>query len=155
MLTFTELLDKFVQWHDNDRFGKKSPIAGTAVVDEIIEAYKVSLSDPDNFDQIELKEITESEAYTVYDFEGDIDDILEWVQSMKDDGWNKIMYEGDGDYEISRTRLETEDEAISRVNKQIRLIYLNIADRKREKEQRARQIKNEIERLNKELSTLN
>lgn len=155
MLTFTELLNKFIQWHDNDRFGKKSPIAGTAVVDEIIEAYKATLSDPDNFDQIELNEITESETYTVWDFEGNINDILEWVQSMKDDGWDKITYEGDGDYEIYRTRLETEEEAISRVNKQIRLIYLNIADSKREKEQRAQRIKNEIERLNKELNSLN
>ena len=154
MLTFTELLDKFIQWHDNDRFGKQNPIAGTDTVNEIIDAYKCSLSDSDNFDQIELKEITETETYTVYDFEGNIAEILEWVQSMKDDGWDKIYYEGDGNYEVSRTRLETEEEAISRVNKQIRLIYLNIADRKREKEQRAQQIKNEIERLNKELNTL-
>ena len=150
-----QTVDKFIQWHDNDRFGKKTPIARTDTVNEIIEAYKNSLSDPDNFDQIELKEITESEAYTVYDFEGDINDILDWVQSMKDDGWDKIMYEGDGNYEVSRTRLETEEEAISRVNKQIRLIYLNIADSKREKEQRVRQIKNDIERLNKELKSLN
>lgn len=155
MLTFTELLDKFIQWHDNDRFGKKNPIARTDTVNEIIEAYKCSISNPDNFNQIELQEITESETYTVYDFEGDINDILDWVQSMKDDGWNKIMYEGDGNYEVSRTRLETEEEAISRVNKQIRLIYLNIADSKREKEQRVRQIKDEIERLNKELNSLN
>jgi len=155
MLTFTELLDKFVQWHDNDRFGKKSPIAGTAVVNEIIEEYKASLSDSDNFDQIELKEITESETYTVWDFEGNINEILEWVQSMKDDGWDKIYYEGDGNYEISRTRLETEEEAISRVNKQIRLIYLNITDSKREKERRAQQLKDEIARLNKELNSLN
>ena len=155
MLTFTELLDKFIQWHDNDRFGKQNPIAGTDTVNEIIDAYKCSLSDSDNFDQIELKEITESETYTVYDFEGNIAEILEWVQSMKDDGWDKIYYEGDGNYEISRTRLETEEEAISRVNKQIRLIYLNIADSKREKEQRVRQIKNEINRLNKELNSLN
>ena len=154
MLKFTELLDKFIQWHDNDRFGKQNPIAGTDTVNEIIDAYKCSLSDSDNFDQIELKEITETETYTVYDFEGNIAEILEWVQSMKDDGWDKIYYEGDGNYEVSRTRLETEEEAISRVNKQIRLIYLNIADRKREKEQRAQQIKNEIERLNKELNTL-
>lgn len=155
MLTFTELLDKFIQWHDNDRFGKQNPIAGTDTVNEIIDAYKATLSDPDNFDQIELNEITESETYTVWDFEGNINDILEWVQSMKDDGWDKITYEGDGDYEIYRTRLETEEEAISRVNKQIRLIYLNIADSKREKEQRAQRIKNEIERLNKELNSLN
>lgn len=155
MLTFTELLDKFIQWHDNDRFGKKNPIAGTDTVNEIIDAYKCSLSDSDNFDQIELKEITESETYTVWDFEGNIDEILEWVQSMKDDGWDKIYYEGDGNYEISRTRLETEEEAISRVNKQIRLIYLNIADSRREKERKAQRLKDEIARLNKELNSLN
>lgn len=153
MLKFTELLDKFIQIHDNDRFGKQNPIAGFR--DEIIEAYKCGLSDPDNFDQIELKEITESETYTVYDFEGNIDDILKWVHSMKDDGWNKIYYEGEGEYEISRTRLETEEEAISRIKKEIMLIFRDITENKREKEQRAQQIKNEIARLNKELNSLN
>jgi hypothetical protein len=153
MLTFTELLDKFIQLHDNNRFDKQNPITGFR--DEIIEAYKCGLSDPDNFDQIELQEITESETYTVYDFEGNIDDILKWVQSMKDDGWNKIYYEGEGDYEISRTRLETEGEAISRIKKEIMLIFRDITENKREKEERAQQIENEIARLNKELNSLN
>ena len=153
MLTFTELLDKFIQMHDNDRFGKQNPIAGLR--DEIIEAYKSSHANREQFNQIELQEITESETYTVYDFEGNIADILEWVQSMKDDGWNKIYYEGDGEYEVSRTRLETEEEAISRVNKEIMLIYHDIMENKREKEQRVRQIKDEITRLNKELNSLN
>lgn len=153
MLKFTELLDKFIQIHDNDRFGKQNPIAGFR--DEIIEAYKSSHANPEQFNQIELQEITESETYTVYDFEGNIAEILEWVQSMKDDGWDKIYYEGDGNYEISRTRLETEEEAISRVNKQIRLIYLNIADSRREKERKAQRLKDEIARLNKELDSLN
>ncbi len=153
MLTFTELLDKFIQMHDNDRFGKQNPIAGLR--DEIIEAYKSSHANPEQFNQIELEEITESETYTVYDFEGNIADILEWVQSMKDDGWYKIRYEGDGEYEVSRTRLETEEEAVSRVKKEIMLIYHDIMENKREKEQRVRQIKDEITRLNKELNSLN
>lgn len=153
MLTFTELLDKFIQMHDNDRFGNQNPIAGLR--DEIIEAYKSSHTNPEQFNQIELQEITESETYTVYDFEGNIDNILEWIQSMKDDGWNKIRYEGDGEYEVSRTRLETEEEAISRIKKEIMLIVRDITDNKREKEQRAQQIKNEIARLNKELNSLN
>lgn len=153
MLTFTELLDKFIQMHDNDRFGKQNPIAGLR--DEIIEAYKSSHANPEQFNQIELKKITESETYTVYDFEGNIADLLEWVQSMKDDGWYMIRYEGDGEYEVSRTRLETEEEAVSRVKKEIMLIYHDIMENKREKEQRVRQIKDEITRLNKELNSLN
>ena len=153
MLTFTELLDKFIQMHDNDRFGKQNPIAGLR--DEIIEAYKSSHANPEQFNQIELEEITESETYTVWDFEGNIDNILKWIQSLKNDGWNKIYYEGEGDYEISRTRLETEEEAISRINKEIMLIFRDITENKREKEQRAQQIKNEIARLNKELDSLN
>ena len=152
MLTFTELLDKFIQMHDNDRFGKQNPIAGLR--DEIIEAYKSSHANPEQFNQIELQEITESETYTVYDFEGNIDNILKWIQSMKADGWNTIYYEGEGDYKVSRTRLETEEEAISRVNKEIMLIYHDIMVNKREKEQRVRQIKDEITRLNKELNSL-